>query len=83
MRCSGQKHIAIIIDALDEGYNTDLLALLRDKVPKLPTTFRIFLTSRADEEIVSFLSQDKHIRGEHQYTHQAQLDGYPHARNRL
>jgi hypothetical protein len=62
MRYSGQKRVVIVIDALDEGYNTDLLAILRDQVPKLPMTFRIFLTSRAEEEIVSFLSRDEHIR---------------------
>src|SRR5580658_4162130 len=62
MRYSGQKRVVIVIDALDEGYNTDLLTILRDQVPKLPITFRIFLTSRATEEIVSFLSRDKHIR---------------------
>jgi hypothetical protein len=50
MRYSGQKRVVIVIDALDEGYNTDLLAILRDQVPKLLITFRIFLTSRAEEE---------------------------------
>jgi hypothetical protein len=62
MRYSGQKRVVIVIDALDEGYNTGLLAILRDEFPKLPISFRIFLTSRAEEEIVAFLSREKHIR---------------------
>jgi hypothetical protein len=40
------RPVVIIIDALDEGYDLEVLKILRDEVPKLPGTFRILLTSR-------------------------------------
>lgn len=61
-RYSGTSPIVIIIDGLDEGYDADLLAILRDKVRNLPRTFRIFLTSRAEEDIIFYLSHAAHIR---------------------
>src|SRR6202042_242297 len=50
LRHSFIKPVVIVIDALDEGFSSDLdtelLAILRDQVAKLPGMFRIFLTSR-------------------------------------
>jgi len=54
--------VVIVIDALDEGYNNELLEILRDDIPKLPGTFRIFLTFRAIEDVNMFLVQATHVR---------------------
>jgi hypothetical protein len=63
LRYFGSKPVVIVIDALDESCdNIKLLEILRDDIPKLPIAFRIFVTSRAEAEIVAFLSRDKHIR---------------------
>jgi hypothetical protein len=37
--------VVIIIDALDECCDLEVLKILRDEIPKLPGTFRILLTS--------------------------------------
>lgn len=62
MRYSANKPIVAILDGLDEGFNTDLLYVLRDEFPKLPSCFRILMTSRPEPEIVTFLSGRLHIR---------------------
>jgi hypothetical protein len=66
IKYSGVNPVAIVIDGLDEAYDADLqlLAIFRDKVPRLSSKFRIFMTSRPVDEIVSFLSQASHIRRE-------------------
>ncbi|KDQ19572.1 hypothetical protein BOTBODRAFT_184552 [Botryobasidium botryosum FD-172 SS1] len=50
-----------VIDGLDEGYSVDLLKLLRDGVPKLPQSFRLFITSREMESIELYLSKSAHV----------------------
>lgn len=59
---TNDRAVVIIIDALDEGYNTALLKILRDKVPELQSNVRILITSRPEQEIMAFLSQKAHIR---------------------
>jgi hypothetical protein len=59
-RCTVDKPMVIVIDALDEGCNPSLLTILYDKVPCLPPSFRILITSRADKDFV--LLQKDHIR---------------------
>lgn len=50
-RCSVDKPIVWVIDALDEGYDQELLQILCNEVPKLPPAVRIFLTTRSDTRI--------------------------------
>ena len=53
----------LIFDALDEADdNADFLNILRYNVPKLPSNFRVFVTSRNDYEIMnSFESSSPHL----------------------
>jgi hypothetical protein len=55
------KPVVLIIDALDEGYNLDVLKIFRDQVPKLPGAFRILVTSRMTKELNIFLSNKLHV----------------------
>src|SRR3984957_748013 len=55
------RPIVIVIDALDEGYTPELLNILCDEIPKLPGSFRIFLTSRPEDHIVVALSHAAHV----------------------
>jgi NACHT domain len=59
------RPVVIIIDALDEGYDSDsdleILKILRDEVPKLPGTFRILLTSRMMKDLRVHLSKKPHV----------------------
>src|ERR1700722_15428166 len=55
------RPIVIVIDALDEGYNPELLNILCNEIPKLPGSFRIFLTSRPEDHIVRALSHAAHV----------------------
>jgi hypothetical protein len=59
---SGHHPAVAVVDALDEGYDFELLTVLRDKIPNMPRTFRFFFTSRAEDEIVSFLDRQPHIQ---------------------
>ncbi|KAG8685398.1 POC1 centriolar protein A, partial [Ceratobasidium sp. 394] len=72
--CPMAGPIVVVIDALDEAWNEDLLNILRDHAHKLPNTFRIFLTSRMRPELDSLLRQP-HVRGIELNIHaQANLD---------
>ncbi|QRW12449.1 hypothetical protein RhiLY_11448 [Ceratobasidium sp. AG-Ba] len=54
--CQGMKFskpVSIVIDALDEAWDDSLLEILRDQACGLPSTFRIFLTSRLRPELGS------------------------------
>jgi len=53
--------LTIVIDALDEGYNKDLLVILRDAAALIPRKFRFFITSRNDATIVPRLHHMTHI----------------------
>ena len=57
------RPIVIVIDAMDEATSDDnaLLKILRDQVPKLPGTFRFFVTSRPSKE-VDILSLKTHVQ---------------------
>ena len=79
------RPIVIVIDALDEGYTQELLHVLCDETPKLPGSFRIFLTSRPDDHIVTHLSFAAHVRRRSIDIHGAanQLDISLYCRNRL
>jgi NACHT domain len=54
--------VVIIIDALDEGSDYDVLTILRDEVPKLPLTFRILVTSRMMTGLNLYLLRKPHVR---------------------
>ena len=54
--------MVLIIDALDGGFDLETLDILRNEVPKLPGNFRIFLTSRPQDEIDVDLSDALHIQ---------------------
>ncbi|TFK17044.1 TPR-like protein [Coprinopsis marcescibilis] len=49
------------IDALDEQRNPSMLKLLRDYVPRLPSTFRFVLTTRPDPLVMQYLENRPHI----------------------
>ena len=51
----------IVIDALDEGCDLETLEILRDQVPKLPGTFRFFVTSRPLDDVITDLSDPGHV----------------------
>jgi len=57
-----ERTVVIVIDALDEGYDLETLEVLRNKIPKLPGTFRVVLTSRPLDGIVAALSGADHIQ---------------------
>ncbi|KAG9078027.1 POC1 centriolar protein A, partial [Ceratobasidium sp. UAMH 11750] len=56
-QCPLAGPVVIVIDALDEAWSEDLLDILRDHAHKLPSTFRIFITSRMRPELASLLRQ--------------------------
>lgn len=71
--------VVVVIDALDESYdsepNIELLEILRDRIPKLPDNFRIFITSRPLKEIDEYLDEQPHIFRRSIYLHEkANLD---------
>ncbi|TFK17988.1 TPR-like protein [Coprinopsis marcescibilis] len=49
------------IDALDEQPNPSMLKLLRDYIPRLPSTFRFVLTTRPDPLVMQYLENRPHI----------------------
>jgi hypothetical protein len=55
------RAVVIVIDGLDEGYDLETLEILRDRVPELPGNFRIFMTSRPLNDIVTDLSEAGHV----------------------
>jgi hypothetical protein len=59
--CPVPGPLVIVIDALDEGWDEDMLEILRDRAANLPGSFRIFLTSRMRPELAS-LCQKAHVR---------------------
>lgn len=50
-----------VIDALDEAWDQALFEILRDRANQLPSTFRIFLTSRMGPELAS-LCHKAHVK---------------------
>ena len=63
--CLREGPILIVIDALDEcgqsGVRDDLLRVLVSESPRLPSTIRILITSRAERDIRSAFSAHPHI----------------------
>lgn len=56
------RPVIIIIDAIDKGYDADILQIFRDEVSKLPGNFQILIISRAEKAIVLALSDQAHVR---------------------
>jgi hypothetical protein len=56
------RPVVIVIDGFDEGHNLETLEVLRDKVPKLPRNFRVVLTSRPLDDIVTNLAEKGHVQ---------------------
>ncbi|KAI0027259.1 hypothetical protein K488DRAFT_32940, partial [Vararia minispora EC-137] len=60
------ERVFVVIDALDEAgdqeQRKDLLDSLSEYAPRLPDNFRIFLTSRPEEDIVESLRESDAIR---------------------
>jgi len=54
-RCAISRPVVVVIDALDEGYNDDLLSILGNDIPKLPPVFRFIITSRPDPTLTAGL----------------------------
>jgi hypothetical protein len=55
------RAIVIVIDGLDKEYDLETLEILHDRVPELPGNFRIFVTSRPLDDIVTDLSEADHV----------------------
>jgi hypothetical protein len=62
LTCRIGRPIVIVIDGFDEGYDLETLQVLRDKVPKLPQNFRVVLTSRPLDDIVTNLAENGHLQ---------------------
>ena len=79
--CVITRPVVVVIDALDEGYNDELLSILRNDVPKLPPVFRFIITSRPDPSLAAGLvpakSHSMNIYGE---SNQADIATYLHFR---
>ncbi|TFK24780.1 TPR-like protein [Coprinopsis marcescibilis] len=55
------RNFVVGIDALDEQPNPAMLTLLRDYVPRLPSTFRFVLITRPDPRVMQYLENRPHI----------------------
>ena len=53
--------LTIVIDALDEGYNEDLIGILRNAAALIPRKFRFFITSRNEATIILRLHNLRHV----------------------
>lgn len=70
------RPVVIVIDALDEGYNIDILQILRDKVSELPKNFRILITSRAENTIGLYLQSGAYSFTSNRYSRKGQPGRY-------
>ncbi|KAG8682780.1 POC1 centriolar protein A, partial [Ceratobasidium sp. 395] len=66
--------IVIVIDGLDEAWSNDLSDILCEHVSELPSTFRIFLTSRMSPDIGGLLRKVHVRRVELEVESRANLD---------
>ena len=57
-----RRPVVIVIDALEEGCDRETLSILRNRVPKLPGTFRILVTSRPIDDIRTDLLNTAHVQ---------------------
>ncbi|TFK17677.1 TPR-like protein [Coprinopsis marcescibilis] len=55
------RNFVVGIDALDEQPNPAMLTLLRDYVPRLPSTFRFVVITRPDPRVMQYLENRPHI----------------------
>ncbi|TFK16900.1 TPR-like protein [Coprinopsis marcescibilis] len=55
------RNFVVGIDALDEQTNPAMLMLLRDYVPRLPSTFRFVFITRPDPLVMQYLENRPHI----------------------
>lgn len=69
--CATVGPMVIVLDALDEGYNADIIRILRDDIKQLPATLRFLVTTRPLPDIIRPLSVTtrSHIR-----VHQLELN---------
>ncbi|KAG8690108.1 hypothetical protein FRC08_010659, partial [Ceratobasidium sp. 394] len=58
--CPVRGPLVFVIDALDEGWDRYMFKILRDDAPRLPCSFRIFVTSRMRPELDS-LCRKPHV----------------------
>lgn len=56
------KSLVIVIDALDENGDDELLEHIPEELSKLPMHFRIFVTSRTTKSILPYFSNNTRIR---------------------
>ncbi|KAG8758018.1 POC1 centriolar protein A [Ceratobasidium sp. 428] len=61
-RCQVPGPVVLVIDALDEAWDSDFVRVLQDHVSMLPNTFRIFLTSRMRPDLTPLLRKP-HVIG--------------------
>ncbi|ESK90106.1 vegetative incompatibility protein het-e-1 [Moniliophthora roreri MCA 2997] len=54
--------MVVVIDALDEGYSDDLLLILHDEVPRLPSPIHFFITTRPTSIALMLSRNLDHIR---------------------
>lgn len=53
--------LTILIDALDEGFNEDLLRILEESAALVPAEFRFLITTRSEAPIILRLRKLRHI----------------------
>lgn len=56
-----ERPFVIIVDALDEGFDHDLIMILAKRVPNLPKNLRFVITTRPEHRIMSKLQLLHHI----------------------
>ncbi|TFK25449.1 hypothetical protein FA15DRAFT_357972 [Coprinopsis marcescibilis] len=56
------RRFVVVIDALDEEQEPVVVQILRDWVPRLPPSFRIFVTTRPEARIMEQLEKQSHIQ---------------------
>ncbi|TFK25452.1 hypothetical protein FA15DRAFT_668532 [Coprinopsis marcescibilis] len=56
------RRFVVVIDALDEEQEPVVVEILRDWVPRLPPSFRIFVTTRPEARIMEQLEKQSHIQ---------------------
>jgi hypothetical protein len=62
----------VVIDALDECGDQEsrkvLLSILSEEIAELPSNFRLLITARPEQDIMSALGQNPHVRCRHMDT---------------
>jgi hypothetical protein len=56
------RPIVRVIDVLNEGCDSETVTILRSEVPKLPGTFRSFVTTCVKDEIMTDLLEADHVQ---------------------